>query len=69
MENKLGAYIQKLMTTILEKNGDDFVNKLALSELSRIKYDLETFMMKNSVEDHNEKTVKKLLQEKKNGEE
>lgn len=67
MENKLGAYIQKLMTTVLETDGDDFVKKLALSELSRIKVDLETFMIKNNVQDDNEKTIKKLLQEKKDG--
>ena len=67
--DKLGSYIQKLMTTVLDKEQDEFVVDLALSELTRLKVDLNNFIIKNKIEDDNEKTVKKLLQEKKNGEE
>ena len=69
MKNKFGVYIQKLMTTVLDKEQDEFVVDLALSELTRLKVDLNNFIIKNKIEDDNEKTVKKLLQEKKNGEE
>ena len=68
MKNKFGVYIQKLMTTVLDKEQDEFVVDLALSELTRLKVDLNNFIIKNKIEDDNEKTVKKLLQEKKNGE-
>ena len=69
MKNKFGTYIQKLMTTVLDQEQDDFVRDLAMSELKRLKVDLNSFIVKNEKEDDNEKTVKKLLQEKKNGEE
>ena len=67
MKNKFGTYIQKLMTTVLDQEQDDFVRDLAMSELKRLKVDLNSFIVKNEKEDDNEKTVKKLLQEKKNG--
>ena len=34
MTDKLGTYITKLMTTVLEKNKEEFVKELALSELN-----------------------------------
>ena len=34
--NKLGSYITKLMTTVLDKEQEDFVKELALSELNRL---------------------------------
>ena len=37
--NKLGSYISKLMETILDKEQEDFVRELALSELSRLNVD------------------------------
>jgi|TARA_B100001939_G_C16738270_1_gene528574 hypothetical protein len=67
MKNKFGTYIQKLMTTVLDQEQDDFVRDLAMSELKRLKVDLNSFIVKNEKEDDNEKTVKKLLQEKKDG--
>ena len=67
MKNKFGTYIQKLMTTVLDQEQDDFVKDLAMSELKRLKVDLNSFIVKNEKEDDNEKTVKKLLQEKKDG--
>ena len=67
MKNKFGTYIQKLMTTVLDQEQDDFVRDLAMSELKRLKVDLNSFIVKNEEEDDNEKTIKKLLQEKKDG--
>ena len=65
--NKLGTYITKLMTTILEKDEDEFVKSLAFSELKRLNIDIEEFLRKNSKDDSEEiiKTQKVLLQEDK----
>ena len=65
--NKLGTYITKLMTTILEKDEDEFVKSLAFSELKRLNIDIEEFLRKNSKKDleNVEKTEKILLQEEK----
>ena len=41
MEDKLGTYITKLMTTILDKEQEDFVKELAMSELGRLKFNIE----------------------------
>ena len=67
MNNKLGTYITKLMTTILEKDQEDFVKNLAFSELKRLNVDIEEFLRKNSKNDSEnvEKTEKILLQEDK----
>jgi len=67
MKNKLGTYITKLMTTILEKDQEDFVKNLAFSELKRLNVDIEEFLRKNSKDDSGnvEKTEKILLQEDK----
>ena len=67
MKNKLGTYITKLMTTILEKDQEDFVKNLAFSELKRLNVDIEEFLRKNSKNDSEdiEKTEKILLQEDK----
>ena len=67
MNNKLGTYITKLMTTILEKDQEDFVKNLAFTELKRLNVDIEEFLRKNSKDDSGnvEKTEKILLQEDK----
>ena len=67
MNNKLGTYITKLMTTILEKDQEDFVKNLAFTELKRLNIDIEEFLRKNSKNDSEnvEKTEKILLQEEK----
>ena len=67
MNNKLGIYITKLMTTILEKDQEDFVKNLAFTELKRLNVDIEEFLRKNSKDDSEnvEKTEKILLQEDK----
>ena len=67
IKNKLGTYITKLMTTILEKDQEDFVKNLAFSELKRLNVNIEEFLRKNSKDDSEnvEKTEKILLQEEK----
>ena len=67
MKNKLGTYITKLMTTILDKEQEEFVVNLAFSELKRLNINIEEFLRKNSKDDSNElkKTEKILLQEDK----
>ena len=67
IKNKLGIYITKLMTTILEKDQEDFVKNLAFSELKRLNVNIEEFLRKNSKDDSEnvEKTEKILLQEDK----
>ena len=65
--NKLGSYITKLMTTILDKEQDEFVIDLAWSELSRLNIDIEEFLRKHQEDDEEQskQTVKQLLQEEK----
>jgi hypothetical protein len=65
--NKLGSYITKLMTTVLDKEQEDFVRELALGELTRLNVDVNEFIRKNTkdISDEIEKTEKKLLQEDK----
>jgi hypothetical protein len=67
MADKLGIYITKLMTTILDKEQEEFVVNLAFSELRRLNIDIEEFLRKNSQDDSEEaiKTKKILLQEDK----
>ena len=66
-KNKLGTYITKLMTTILDTEQEEFVKNLAFSELKRLNVDIEEFLRKNSKDDSEEivKTKKVLLQEDK----
>ena len=66
--NKLGNYITKLMTTVLDSEQEEFVKTLALSELKRLNVDIEEFVRKNTKDNSEEieKTEKKLLQEDKN---
>ena len=65
--NKLGPYIQKLMTTVLDNKEDDFVKELAMSELTRLKVNIDEFLVKHFEEDDvaEEKPEKQLLQEDK----
>ena len=67
MADKLGTYITKLMTTILDKEQEEFVVNLAFSELKRLNVDIEEFLRKHSKDDLDElkKTEKILLQENK----
>ena len=69
MKDKFGAYAQKLMTTILDTEQDEFVRELSWQELSRIRDSLTEFLMKHLKDDSGdkEKTEKILLQEEQNG--
>ena len=66
--NKLGSYITKLMTTILDSEQEEFVKELALSELKRLNVDVNEFINKHTKDnfDKAKETEKKLLQEDKN---
>ena len=66
--NKLGSYITKLMTTVIDKEQEEFVKELALSELTRLNVDVNEFIGKHTKDDFDkekEKQDKKLLQEDK----
>ena len=63
--NKLGNYITKLMTTVLDSEQEQFVKELALSELTRLNVDVNDFIRKHTKDDFDKakETEKKLLQE------
>ena len=63
--NKLGSYISKLMTTVLDSEQEQFVKDLALSELKRLNVDVNDFINKHTKDDIDKikETEKKLLQE------
>ena len=65
--DKLGPYIQKLMITVLDNQEDDFVKDLALTELTRLKVNINEFLVKHYQVDDvaEEKPKKQLLQEDK----
>ncbi len=65
--NKLGSYITKLMTTVLDKEQEEFVRDLALSELIRLNVDVNDFIRKHTKDDFDKakETEKQLLQEDK----
>ena len=65
--DKLGSYITKLMTTVLDKEQEEFVRELALSELARLNVDVNDFIRKNTKDpiEELEKKQKQLLQEDK----
>ena len=66
--NKLGSYITKLMTTVLDSEQEEFVKELALNELNRLNVDVNEFIRKHTkdISDEIKETEKKLLQEDKN---
>ena len=63
--NKLGSYITKLMTTVLDSEQEEFVRELALGELTRLNVDMNDFIRKHTKDDFDKakETEKKLLQE------
>ena len=66
--NKLGSYITKLMTTVLESKQEQFVKDLALSELTRLNVDVNEFIGKHTKDLYDkvkEQQEKQLLQEDK----
>ena len=67
--NKLGSYITKLMTTVLDSEQEQFVKDLALSELTRLNVNVNEFIRKHTkdmFDKEKEKQQKQLLQEDKN---
>ena len=66
--NKLGSYITKLMTIVVDKEQEQFVKDLALSELQRLNVDVNDFIRKHHKDMYDKKkeeTEKQLLQEDK----
>ena len=45
--NKLGSYISRLMTTVIDKEQKQFVKDLALSELESLSVDVDEFIRKH----------------------
>ena len=70
MADKFGPYIQRLMTTILDKEQDEFVQDLAWKELKRVNSDIEEFLREKSNDDSEkvEQTKQLLQEETKDGE-
>tara|TARA_Y100001970_G_scaffold283341_1_gene398220 strand:- start:702 stop:920 length:219 start_codon:yes stop_codon:yes gene_type:complete len=66
-KDKFGPYIQSLMTTVLDKDQDQFVIDLAWSELKRLNVDIQEFLGKHEKDDSEEveETGKILLNENK----
>ena len=46
MENKLGSYVNNLMTTIVDREEKHFSRKLAFNELQRLNHDIGSFLIK-----------------------
>ena len=66
--DKLGSYITKLMTTVIDKEQEEFVRELALGELKRLNVNIEDFLLKHTkdmFDKQKEKVEKQLLQEDK----
>ena len=66
--DKLGPYISKLMTTVIDNKEDDFVKELAITELNRLKINIEEFLVKHLQKDdiaEKKPKEKQLLQEDK----
>ncbi len=67
MSDKLGTYVTKLMTIIVDKDEEQFNQGLAWDELKRLNSEIESFLRKHATDDTEEieKTKKQLLQEEK----
>ena len=61
--DKFGTYIQKLMTTILDMDQEEFVRNLAFSELKRLNVNIEEFL-RNNQEDDSDKAKETIEKEK-----
>tara|TARA_B100000900_G_C20248373_1_gene580917 strand:+ start:442 stop:672 length:231 start_codon:yes stop_codon:yes gene_type:complete len=72
MINKLGSYITKLMTIVLDKEQEQFVKDLALREIEKLNVDVNDFIRKNKedvfdrAKKEKQEKDKQLLQEDKN---
>ena len=67
MTDKLGNYISSLMSIVIDKENDEFIQNLAKQELEKISRDVQEFLHLHRVDDEEQskKTIKKLLQEEK----
>ena len=66
--DKLGIYITQLMTTVIDKEQQQFVKDLALNELTRLNVNVEEFIRKHTkdmIDKEQKKQEKQLLQEDK----
>ena len=63
--NKLGNYITKLMTIVIDKEQEQFVRDLALSELTRLNVNVSEFINKHTKDMFEKQEEKQLLQEDK----
>ena len=62
--NKLGNYITKLMTTVLDSEQEEFVKELALGELTRLNVDMNDFIRKHTKDDFDKaKETEKVITE------
>ena len=67
MTNKYGAYVQNLMSVVVDKTQDEFVRQLAIDELLQINTNLAEFIAKhNNTYKQTTKDNRILLQEDKN---
>ena len=57
MADKLGPYINTLMTTVLDKEQEEFVQDLAWNELKRINADIEEFLRKHTKDDSEDQSL------------
>ena len=66
--NKLGNYIQKLMTVVVDEDQEEFIQQLAWEELNKLSTDIDDFLDNNKEDDSEQRktTEKQLLQEGKN---
>ena len=55
MTDKYGSYIQKLMSVILDEEQEEFVKKMSWGELSKIRFDLSSFLEKRKPKEPHEK--------------
>tara|TARA_Y100001963_G_scaffold157729_1_gene254793 strand:+ start:1848 stop:2048 length:201 start_codon:yes stop_codon:yes gene_type:complete len=51
MENKLGSYIQKLMTVVIDTEEKEFTRRLSFDELQNLHSQIGDFLLKNQFEE------------------
>ena len=66
MKDKLGPYIQRLMTTVIDtkhEEKDEFVRNLAWNELRILRNEIDSFLSEHEIDDEekSKNTVEKML--------
>ena len=66
MKDKLGPYIQRLMTTVIDtkhEEKDEFVRNLAWNELKILRNEIDSFLSEHEIDDEEQSknTVEKML--------